>query len=1085
MIHKPPIIKIRNLKELQCSQKAKAELEDPNATPIKAKKPRRKAATTGTKAKKVTLPNEEIEQERHTPKVENPDVAPPPAASTVKRLSKSARKEPPPSQLRINIFFKPCEKTYKIEPLKEQPTPLRKAATEIKKQVSKTTTTKKNGKVIKNRRSKMGRKRLFTDNDTSSTMNSDSDTSNQKRAMSAKEKGSSNITEVCINLISDSDDDDAFEKKTIKIEKKENSVDAKTSGNNSRVSRSSSVTYNGVSKTHTVTTTAPMACDSGTSKAHISPNTATSTSSPTATIAAVKTPATTRRKPKPCPPYKIIEGSTFAVDAFQYGYIEGVTHYFLTHFHADHYIGLTRKFAMPLFMSTITARFVRAFIPIDEKYIHELELNTPIDVNGIEVTALDANHCPGAIMLLFKIKSSSQCILHTGDFRAWHGMEEEPVFWNNHINTIYLDTTYLSQKYAFCTQYESIDRAKHLVQEFQAKHAGKSILYICGSYVIGKERFWSSLAEEFALKVWTEDNRSKALKAMNDKHLNQLLIENPLEADMHVIAMGKLSYMSLVDYFALYQQRYDICLALRPSGWEKDTRPQYRGTINIIGVEYSEHSSYEEMKRFVKFLKPDNVISTVPTGRDLMKTSKVPESWYKYEKLQQSSNYQPRIEQYLRKSTPMRKAIIRGPNPNKGGIESAVSPLSMKNVRNKREKDKNNNCEDSNSVIMTNSPAKSTSANEFENPMVWLPQSQKNKENSQKKIKQEKPEKNLHLRTSKARNEVPLLVPDKKKTDENSGKQLKEGDNCSIYISNDSSELFEKPMPKVACRRRIISCSSDEEFVAKPNKTKLREKRNAFKPSMPSTVEENEADFVENSVRSTKKKKADYDNYLDEQPCTSKEALRRLAISNPLLKSTTTSCASTTTSANEEVQDSQASDDFELMARPIRNKNLRKDVIPSSQTTFELKNTPRPLRNKYKTTRHEAKQQHDSQNDFIPASQTTADLANTPRPLRNKRTNTTPLTSLVTSPVKKVTSPKNNAPLSPISDEDGSQPELVTQIVKNTKHLDFYNSSQMNVMVQNLLSSQKLDTSKDHIPPELLSDNDALEGLDAQDDWLD
>lgn len=55
-----------------------------------------------------------------------------------------------------------------------------------------------------------------------------------------------------------------------------------------------------------------------------------------------------------CPRYKVVEGTTFAVDAFRYGDIEGVSKYFLTHYHSDHFIGLKRTFNKPLYASTIT-----------------------------------------------------------------------------------------------------------------------------------------------------------------------------------------------------------------------------------------------------------------------------------------------------------------------------------------------------------------------------------------------------------------------------------------------------------------------------------------------------------------------------------------------------------------------------------------------------------------------------------------------------------------------------------------------------------------------------------------------------------
>lgn len=83
-----------------------------------------------------------------------------------------------------------------------------------------------------------------------------------------------------------------------------------------------------------------------------------SINSKTSTTALAKPQSSSKqkRRPKVVPTYKIVEGTTYAVDAFQFGEIADVTHYFLTHFHSDHYIGLKKSFCYPLHVSVITGK---------------------------------------------------------------------------------------------------------------------------------------------------------------------------------------------------------------------------------------------------------------------------------------------------------------------------------------------------------------------------------------------------------------------------------------------------------------------------------------------------------------------------------------------------------------------------------------------------------------------------------------------------------------------------------------------------------------------------------------------------------
>ncbi|TGJ87974.1 hypothetical protein E0Z10_g761 [Xylaria hypoxylon] len=175
-----------------------------------------------------------------------------------------------------------------------------------------------------------------------------------------------------------------------------------------------------------------------------------------------------------CPFYKIMPGFFICVDAFRYGAVKGCNAYFLSHFHSDHYIGLTANWSHgPIYCSKVTGSLIKNQLRTASKYIKELEFEETLEVPGtagVTVTMLPANHCPGSSLFLFEKKIGrgsnprTQRILHCGDFRACPVQVAHPLLRPDTVDTIsgkakqqkidvcYLDTTYLNPRYSFPPQ---------------------------------------------------------------------------------------------------------------------------------------------------------------------------------------------------------------------------------------------------------------------------------------------------------------------------------------------------------------------------------------------------------------------------------------------------------------------------------------------------------------------------------------------------------------------------------------------------------------------------------------------------------
>lgn len=115
-------------------------------------------------------------------------------------------------------------------------------------------------------------------------------------------------------------------------------------------------------------------------------------------------------------------------DAFKY-LTRDCCHWFLTHFHLDRkynlyteascilwnpclkvsgssfsdYQGLTKSFSHgKIYCSLVTAKLVHMKIGIPWEKLQVLNLGQKVNIAGVEVTCVDANHCPGSIMILFE-----------------------------------------------------------------------------------------------------------------------------------------------------------------------------------------------------------------------------------------------------------------------------------------------------------------------------------------------------------------------------------------------------------------------------------------------------------------------------------------------------------------------------------------------------------------------------------------------------------------------------------------------------------------------------------------------------------
>ena len=324
------------------------------------------------------------------------------------------------------------------------------------------------------------------------------------------------------------------------------------------------------------------------------------------------------------PPWIRPPGTRFLVDGFAHD-LDGCEHWFLTHFHADHYQGLTKKFDRGVVYGTpTTIRLVKERLGVNARRLRPIRIGQRVDVDGVDVTFIDANHCPGAAMILFEFPNNPKAapVLHTGDFRFHEGMRDDPHLRKaaERAPVLLLDTTYCSlDQDDFPTQKHAL-RAMTDALRSEAVFAGHRRLFLFGTYTIGKEKVFFEAAKALGQKVYVGKAKLAVLNAIElTKEEKSLITTNDAKTNLHVVPMGSTSFKKMASIMKYYKTRFDSVIAFKPTGWtfsaqsktSRSTKRRQCGKLVQYGLPYSEHSSLNELRSFVRFINPRKIFPHV------------------------------------------------------------------------------------------------------------------------------------------------------------------------------------------------------------------------------------------------------------------------------------------------------------------------------------------------------------------------------------------------------------------------------------------------------------------------------------------
>ncbi|XP_028110505.1 5' exonuclease Apollo-like isoform X3 [Camellia sinensis] len=297
---------------------------------------------------------------------------------------------------------------------------------------------------------------------------------------------------------------------------------------------------------------------------------------------------------------------------------EGSQVYFLTHLHADHTNGLSSTWKRgPLFCSRITAKLFSSKFPgfklsllriLDVGQWNSIPLVSPTTESNttVDVIAIDAHHCPGAVMYLFR--GEFGCMLYTGDFR-WETTSKRAeigrsmllsALGNDKVDILYLDNTYCNPSYSFPSREVAAQQIWVWPERLQ-------IMHLLGFHDI----FTTKVSLTRVRAVPRYSFRIDTLEGLNMMRptigiMPSGLPWKPLEGNTNVF--GSSSRHSRSKLSTKVGSHTDMH---KPNDNSRTVESYHE---YIYTVPYSDHSCFAEIKEFVKLVQPTNLKGIVSSS---------------------------------------------------------------------------------------------------------------------------------------------------------------------------------------------------------------------------------------------------------------------------------------------------------------------------------------------------------------------------------------------------------------------------------------------------------------------------------------